>query len=59
MGIIDESRKELTEGQKDYKTKIWPKHYIPHQKELKAEQLDLVGAELGLKIGGRKEGNTR
>jgi hypothetical protein len=29
MGIFEEPKVELTENQKEYRTKIWPKHYIP------------------------------
>ena len=56
LGIIDENKRELTHAQKEYRTKIWPKHYIPSLKDYKSEQLDLVGKDLELKIGGIKEG---
>lgn len=43
LGVIAEDKKELTEAQKEYKTKIWPRHYIPHLKEEKSKGLDIIG----------------
>lgn len=37
LGIIDESKIPLTEEQKEYRTKLWPKHYVPQLKEFKSE----------------------
>lgn len=54
LGIVDESKKELTDAQKEYRSKIWPKHYVPELKEYKSLQLDLVGAQLKLRVGGVK-----
>ena len=44
-GIIekDESQIELTAAQKEYRSKMWPKHYIPSQREYKAGKLDEIG----------------
>lgn len=56
LGIVEESRRVLTQAQKEYKTKIWPKHYIPALKEEKSKGLDSVGKDLEIKIGGQKEG---
>lgn len=36
LGIVEESKKVLSEAQKAYKSKIWPKHYIPHKREEKS-----------------------
>lgn len=49
---MQEKNKGPTEEQKEYKTKIWPKYYLPHKKREKSEGLDKVGAELKLKVGG-------
>lgn len=56
MGVLDDKFQPLTELQREYRTKLWPKHYIPQTKEYKAEQLDLVGKELEIRIGGVKQG---
>ena len=37
LGIVDENKRELTHAQKEYRTKIWPKHYIPSLKDYKYE----------------------
>jgi len=52
----DDVPQELTPLQQEYKTKIWPKHYIPSVREYKAKKFDEVGSTLGLKIGGVKQG---
>ena len=36
LGIVEESKKVLSEAQKAYKSKIWPKHYIPYKREEKS-----------------------
>lgn len=37
LGLDDGGvQKELTQAQQEYRTKIWPKHYIPTVKEFKA-----------------------
>lgn len=56
LGIIREDKRELTEAQKEYKTKIWPKYYIPSQKEEKAIGLDKVGTQLDIRLNAPKEG---
>lgn len=45
----------LTEAQLAYKTKLWPKHYVPIVKEYKSEQLDLIGQQLELKINADQD----
>ena len=55
MGVVEDVKVELTEAQKEYRTKLWPKHYIPSLKEYKSEQLDKIGSELAIKIGGIKQ----
>lgn len=57
-GILgaDEVPQELTPLQKEYRTKIWPKHYIPSVREYKAKKFDEIGEKLELKIGGIKQG---
>lgn len=59
LGLSDGTQKELTPAQQEYRTKIWPKHYIPSVKEFKAAQLDLVGRQLDIEIGGIKNPGTR
>ena len=56
LGIVEESKKVLSEAQKEYKSKIWPKHYIAHLREKKSENIDSVGLELNLKVGAVKIG---
>jgi hypothetical protein len=50
LGLAEETKMVLSDAQKEYKSKIWPKHYIPIVKEFKSEQLDLIGQQLELKI---------
>ena len=53
LGILQDKHRKLTKEQEEYKTKIWPKYYVPHLKDTKVQGLDQVGAELELKVGGK------
>lgn len=44
---------DYSKEQKEYKTKIWPKHYIDHLKNEKVNGLDKVGGDLKIRVGGK------